>query len=91
MTEDQEPLFKPNVRYTPRLRAILRAAETEAANRGYDFVGVEHVQLAILADPWAIPTQVIAREEGRVDRIAADLRGVLDSDSYKGIKPTPES
>ncbi|QIS14149.1 Clp protease N-terminal domain-containing protein [Nocardia arthritidis] len=88
MTED---LFKPNVRYTPRLRAILLAAETEAANRGCDFVGVEHVQLAILGDPWAIPTQVIAREKGRVDKIAADLRGVLDSDGYKGIKPPPES
>ena len=67
---------------TPRYRQIVAAASTIAAERGHTYVGVEHLFLAILGDPLAVPTQVLAR---RVDlaQAEADLRAVMESDTYK--------
>jgi ATP-dependent Clp protease ATP-binding subunit ClpA len=76
MTHTTEPVP------TPRYRQILAAASNIAAERGHTYVGVEHLFLAILGDPLAVPTQVLAR---RVDlaQAEADLRAVMESDMYK--------
>ncbi len=75
---------------TPRYETILSAADALARQFGHDYVGVEHLMLAILDDPAAVPTQVLS---GRVDPavVAADIRALLDTDGYKtpGI-PLPE-
>lgn len=62
---------------TPRLQAVLdRAAETQR-ERGQDFVGVEHVMIAILEDPRAVPTQVLATfvEPSRVRDAVREVTG----------------
>ncbi len=66
---------------TPRLSAILRRAEEIAVSRGHGYVGVEHVQLAILEDPGSIPTQIIAQlvDPGEVTR---RLDTLMNSESY---------
>ena len=71
---------------TPRYRQIVAAASNIAAERGHTYVGVEHLFLAILGDPAAVPTQVLAR---RVDlaQAEADLRTVMESDTYKTPSP----
>jgi ATP-dependent Clp protease ATP-binding subunit ClpA len=67
---------------TPRYRQIVAAASSIASEQGHQYVGVEHLFLAILGDRAAVPTQVLSR---LVDpnRAEAELRAVMESDSYK--------
>ena len=50
----------PGPRPTPRYQQILRSAAEMATNQGHEYVGAEHLFLAIMADPDAVPTQVMA-------------------------------
>ncbi|MFJ1459263.1 hypothetical protein [Nocardia sp. N2S4-5] len=44
-----------DIRRAPAVEELLAAAEQIARDRGEDWVGVEHLQLAILGDPHAAP------------------------------------
>ncbi|SDK85621.1 Clp protease N-terminal domain-containing protein [Streptomyces indicus] len=59
---------RPLIR-TPRYEQVLAEAERIAAGLGHDYVGVEHIFLAVLRDPAAVPTQVLA---GIVDPVDVD-------------------
>jgi len=45
---------------TPRYRRVVEAAAEMAKDLGHEYVGTEHLFLAILADSDAVPTQVMA-------------------------------
>jgi ATP-dependent Clp protease ATP-binding subunit ClpA len=71
------------VRLTPRARRTLEAAVGEANQAGaIDFVGVEHIFLAILRDARSVPAQVVARL-GHTAAIMEELERVLRSDNYR--------
>ncbi|MFI6165563.1 Clp protease N-terminal domain-containing protein [Nocardia sp. NPDC051052] len=72
--------------YNPRLRDLLEAAQTLAEGFGQSAVGAEHVQLAILGDAAAIPTQVMARLKLDAPALAAELREIMGSAGYNGRK-----
>lgn len=59
--------------FTPRMREILLSAQQEAEQRGHRHIGTEHVFLATLLDPQAIPTQVM-RSLGSLDEAIRELR-----------------
>ena len=63
---------------TPRMQRIMQRADGHARARGHDYVGTEHVLLAILDDPHGIASSIIARL-GQTDAIRAALLAVLDS------------
>jgi ATP-dependent Clp protease ATP-binding subunit ClpA len=46
-------------RPTPRYQAVLASASSHAIALGHDYVGTEHLLLALLADPAAVATQVL--------------------------------
>jgi ATP-dependent Clp protease ATP-binding subunit ClpA len=69
-------------RPTPRYASIVAAASNIAHECGHDYVGVEHLFLAITHDRAAVPTQVLARSVD-VDQVEADLRALMESDGYK--------
>jgi ATP-dependent Clp protease ATP-binding subunit ClpA len=46
---------------TPRLKRILVDSAQQAASRDHDFVGVEHVFLAMLAEGDSVPIQLLGR------------------------------
>ena len=73
---------------TPRLQEIIRNASTLLTDVNEDIIGVEHVMMAILDDPRAIPTQVLAKfvEPARVQR---ELRSLVASDGYRAGNGTP--
>lgn len=85
MTETTEQLP-----FTPRLRDLLSTAEAIAAAAGQHAVGAEHLQLAILGDTGAIPTQVLSRL-GWTTEFAEHLRALLASDGYNGGSNRPGS
>lgn len=71
---------------TPRLRAILDRAEAIQRERGENFVGVEHVMIAILEDPESVPTQVLATFVEPSD-VRDAVRDLIDSPAYRTNAP----
>ncbi|MEU2038019.1 Clp protease N-terminal domain-containing protein [Nocardia niwae] len=66
---------------TPRLHRILLDSADVAREIGHDFVGVEHLVLAILREGRSVPVHVLARMMNPVDYAEA-LTDFLRSDGY---------
>lgn len=63
---------------TPRLKRILASSDQEAARRGHDdFIGVEHVFLAMLADGGSVPIQLLGRHLD-LDAFRDELSSFID-------------
>ena len=77
-----------NYTMTPRLQDILKNATAMLVESNRDTVGTEHVMLAILDDPRAIPTQVLARFVEPAE-VREALRAIVDSDEYKAGNVAP--
>jgi ATP-dependent Clp protease ATP-binding subunit ClpA len=70
------------VELTPRAVAILRQAATEARAVGAsDFIGVEHIFLAIVKNEGAVSTQVL-NKLGVTEQVIQELESVLSSERY---------
>jgi ATP-dependent Clp protease ATP-binding subunit ClpC len=65
------------VRPTPRYRQIVEAGAELAKELGHEYIGTEHLFLAILAAPVAVPTQAMA-ELIEPDIVAARVRYVME-------------
>jgi hypothetical protein len=81
----QEPGFE---QFTPRARRAVSEAERIARDWGHDYVGTEHLFLALYRDPLGLATQIlaeagldeeraVARIEERVERGAGARAGAL--------------
>lgn len=68
-------------RPTLRCQAILAAASRRAVDLGHDYLGTEHLLLALLADPDAVATQVLERFASATE-ITDALQTVMASESY---------
>ena len=78
----------PDYTLTPRLQAIMQNAGEMLAEHNGRTIGAEHVMIAILDDPHAIPTQVLARFVEPSD-VRDALRRLLDSDGYRRGNAAP--
>jgi ATP-dependent Clp protease ATP-binding subunit ClpA len=67
---------------TPRYQRLVAAASKMAADLGHQYVGTEHLFLAIIGDRHAVPTQVLTRLTD-LDLVEVELRALLESDGYK--------
>ena len=67
---------------TPRYQRLVAAASEIATDWGHQYVGTEHLFLAIIGDRDAVPTQVLARLTD-VDRVGVELRALMESDGYR--------
>jgi len=67
---------------TPRVHQILGAAGQIARSMGHSYLGVEHLFLAILRDPDAVPTQALAEvaDTGEAER---HLLAIMSSAGYR--------
>jgi ATP-dependent Clp protease ATP-binding subunit ClpA len=78
---------------TPRYQRLVATASEIATEWGHQYVGAEHLFLAIIGDRDAVPTQVLARLTDP-DRVEAELRTLMESDGYKTpsrrVTPPPE-
>jgi Clp amino terminal domain, pathogenicity island component len=68
-------------RPTPRYPALLAAAAELAHGMSHGYVGAEHLFLAIIRDPAAVPTQVLAGIADPAD-VEASRRAVMASAAY---------
>jgi ATP-dependent Clp protease ATP-binding subunit ClpC len=65
---------------------VLAASFGLARDMGHSHVGVEHLFLAMIRDPDAVPTQLLA-DVADLGRVEASLRQVMASASYNGSPP----
>jgi hypothetical protein len=67
---------------TPRAVATLRQAATVAKEAGAsDYIGVEHIFLAIVKDEGSIPTQVL-HKLGVAEQVIQEVDSILGSERY---------
>jgi ATP-dependent Clp protease ATP-binding subunit ClpA len=71
---------------TPRYDRIVAASRQIAWDLGHSYVGVEHLFLAIVQDPHAVPTQVLSRFVPRA-QVGAAVRDLITSDGW-GSQPS---
>jgi ATP-dependent Clp protease ATP-binding subunit ClpC len=61
----------------PRVERTWKRAEREARSRGHDYLGTEHVLLALIADPDGIAGQVLL-EMGVADEAAQRVKALME-------------
>lgn len=66
---------------TPRAERMLAVAEHIARDHGHDYIGTEHLMLALLADPKGIGGRTIHRL-GIADAVRAEIERILGSEGY---------
>lgn len=69
--------------HTPRLDRVMARSDEIAAEFGHDYIGVEHVFLAIIRDKHSVPTQVLSHvtDVGALDfRLSETIRAYRDHD-----------
>ncbi|WP_029899507.1 Clp protease N-terminal domain-containing protein [Nocardia brasiliensis] len=67
---------------TPRYHDTIAGAARIAIERGDGYLGVEHLMLAILADPHAVPTQDLRRLGLDPDAIGQALDNTMRSEAH---------
>jgi ATP-dependent Clp protease ATP-binding subunit ClpA len=70
-----------NLKLTPRMQRIVASAEADASARGHDFLGTEHLRIALASDRDGIAGRVL-EELGVADEAIARVREIMDSPSY---------
>jgi ATP-dependent Clp protease ATP-binding subunit ClpA len=81
---DESYTFRPAP--TPRYRNTIRTATEIALEMGHSHIGVEHLFLAIIRDPDAIPTGQLAAFADVPD-IESKLLDVINSPEYNTTSP----
>ena len=71
---------------TPRTSTVLHLANTIAARRGHDYVGTEHLLLALLEEGDGIAGQVLMAI-GAADAAKDRTERILASAGYRGSSP----
>ena len=69
------------LRPTPRVQRIIDAAEEEATSRGHDYLGTEHLLIALADDRHGIAGRVL-EELGVADQAITRVREILESPGY---------
>lgn len=68
-------------------RTLQRSGELARA-RGHDYLGTEHLILALIDDPDGIAGGVMQRL-GVADAVRAEVTRIIESDGYAGRSPSP--
>jgi ATP-dependent Clp protease ATP-binding subunit ClpC len=70
-----------NLKLTPRMQRVVASAEADAMARGQNFLGTEHLLIALASDRDGIAGLVL-EELGVADRAIQRVREIMDSPGY---------
>jgi ATP-dependent Clp protease ATP-binding subunit ClpA len=73
---------------TPRYDRIVAASRQIAWDLGHTYIGVEHLFLAIVEDPDAMPTQVLSRFVPPT-QVGAAVRDLITSEGWGSRRSNP--
>ncbi len=68
------------VPFTPRLKRVLIMAATEAKSMNYNFIGTEHLLLAMLREGESAAAKILANMKIDVEKVRKEVIKALDSD-----------
>ncbi|QSH42619.1 ATP-dependent Clp protease ATP-binding subunit [Lentisphaerota bacterium] len=66
--------------FTPRLKRVLILAATEAKSMNYNFIGTEHLLLAVLREGESAAAKVLSNMNVDIDQVREQVIRALDSD-----------
>jgi ATP-dependent Clp protease ATP-binding subunit ClpC len=66
---------------TPRVKKTIERAGQEAMSRGHDYLGTEHLLLALLSDPDGVAGRVL-RQLGVAELAAQRVQKIMESPGY---------
>ena len=69
--------------FTPRAKRVLENAFLEARKIGYNFIGTEHLLLAILKEKDCIATRIITELNVEISKIYNEIANVINEDDEK--------
>lgn len=73
---------------TPRTARILTTAERRASELGHDYLGTEHLLIAMLDEPGGVATAAI-EEFVDLGTLRSRVIAIVRSDSYNAGSPLP--
>ncbi|MFA7232364.1 MAG: ATP-dependent Clp protease ATP-binding subunit, partial [Victivallaceae bacterium] len=68
------------VPFTPRLKRVLILAATEAKSMNYNFIGTEHLLLAVLREGESAASKILANMKVDIEKVRKEVVKALDSD-----------
>ncbi len=68
------------VPFTPRLKRVLILAATEAKSMNYNFIGTEHLLLALLREGESAAARILINMKVNIDQVRREVVKALDSD-----------
>ena len=75
--------IKQSLGFTPRAKRVLENAFLEARKIGYNFIGTEHLLLAILKEKDCIATRIITELNVEISKIYNEIANVINEDDEK--------
>ena len=72
---DQSP--SAHIPFTPRAKQVLRLSLAEALRFGHNYIGTEHLLLALIQEHNGVAGQVLAAAGADVDRVRAEVARLL--------------
>ena len=75
--------IKQSLGFTPRAKRVLENAFLEARKIGYNFIGTEHLLLAILKEKDCIATRIITDLNVEISKIYNEIANVINEDDEK--------
>ncbi|HNU79141.1 MAG TPA: ATP-dependent Clp protease ATP-binding subunit [Bacillota bacterium] len=72
------------VGYTPRTKTILELSVEEARSLGQNYIGTEHLLLALIREGEGVAAQILAAMGLNFDSIRQEIIGLLDSEGARG-------
>ncbi|HOM42409.1 MAG TPA: ATP-dependent Clp protease ATP-binding subunit, partial [Bacillota bacterium] len=70
--------------YTPRTKTILELSVEEARSLGQNYIGTEHLLLALIREGEGVAAQILAAMGLNFDNIRQEIIGLLDNEGAKG-------
>ena len=70
--------------YTPRTKTIIELSQAEARNLGHNYVGTEHILLALLREGEGFAAQVLTAMGLNLENVAADIISLSNDEGGKG-------
>ena len=68
-----------HIPFTPRAKTVLELSLREALKLGHNFIGTEHILLALVRESEAVAAQVLVRLGADLNRVRQEVLGLLTS------------
>ena len=87
ITEENGKEIKETLGFTPRTKRVLENAFLEAKRIGYNYIGTEHLLLAIMKEDDCVAVRIITDLDVEISKIYSEIAKVINEEEYdKDIK-----